>query len=190
VTTENASLDGLSSLDRLSPLDGLSPLDRLSQVAAERGLRICVVESLTSGRLSSTVGAGADAGTWFAGGLVAYLTDVKERMLGLTPGTDPCSAECAEQLAANGRQLFDADLCVSTTGVGGPEADGGHEPGTVFLGWATDHGVGHRMLALTGDPSEVLDATVDTAARLLAFYAEGLHPAGPRRTGSSAPPSD
>ena len=85
-------------------------LDRLSEVAAERGLRICVVESLTSGRLASTIGAGDDAGDWFAGGIVAYLTDVKESLLGLTPGTDPCSAECAEQLAESARRLFDADV--------------------------------------------------------------------------------
>jgi len=160
-----------------------SPLDRVSDVAAERGLRICVVESLTSGRLASTIGAGADAGEWFAGGIVAYLTDVKESLLGLTPGTDPCSPECAEHLAASALRLFDADVCISTTGVGGPDPEGGHEPGTVYVGWATGDGVGHRRLALSGDPQEVLDETVDTAMRLLAFHAEGIRPAGPRRSG-------
>lgn len=159
-------------------------LDRLSEVAAERGLRVCVVESLTSGRLANTIGAGEQAGDWFAGGVVAYLTDVKERLLGLTPGTDPCSAACAEHLAESGRRMFDADLCVSTTGVGGPGSEGGHEPGTVFLGWSTSDGVGHRMLALTGDPQQILDETVDMATRLLAFHAEGIRPAGPRRTGA------
>lgn len=165
-------------------------LERLSEVAEERGLRVCVVESLTSGSLASTIGAGDGAGDWFAGGIVAYLTDVKESLLGLTPGTDPCSAACAEQLAENARRLFDADLCVSTTGVVGPGPEGGHEPGTVFVGWATNDGVGHRMLALTGDPQQILDETVDTATRLLAFHAEGIRPAGPRRTGSATGVSD
>lgn len=158
-------------------------LERLSEVAHERGLRICVVESLTSGRLANTVGAGEGAGEWFAGGIVAYLTDIKEKLLGLTPGTDPVSAVCAEQLADGARRLFDADLCVSTTGVGGPGPDGGHPAGTVYVGWATPEGIGHRMLALTGDPDEIIDETVLTAMRLLAFHAEGLRPAGPRRTG-------
>lgn len=167
-----------------------SSLDRLSEVAAERELRICVVESLTSGRLASAIGEGDNAGDWFAGGIVAYLTDVKENLLGLPPGTDPCSAECAEHLAESARQLFDADVCISTTGVGGPEPEGGHDPGTVFLGWATGDGVGHRMLALTGDPQEVLDETVDTAMRLLAFHAEGIRPAGPRRSGTSSSVQD
>ena len=156
-------------------------LERLSDVAAERGLRISVVESLTSGKLAHTVGAGEGAGGWFAGGIVAYLTDVKERVLGLMPGTDPVSAACAEQLARGGRRLLEADLCVSTTGVGGPGEEGGHPPGTVFLGWASSEGVGSRRLALSGEPTEILDETVDLATRLLAFHAESLHAAGPRR---------
>lgn len=157
-------------------------IERLSDLARERGLRVAVAESLTSGRLANTVGSGADASEWFAGGVVAYLTDVKERVLGLVPGTDPCSAACAEQLAIGARDLLDADLCVSTTGVGGPDPDGGHPPGTVYLGWATPDAVGHRRLALTGDPEEVLATTVEAAVRLLAFHAEGLRPAGPRRS--------
>ncbi|NJI60174.1 MULTISPECIES: CinA family protein [Microbacterium] len=157
-------------------------IERLSDLARERGLRVAVAESLTSGRLANTVGSGAEASEWFAGGVVAYLTDVKERVLGLVPGTDPCSAACAEQLALGARDLLDADLCVSTTGVGGPDPEGAHEPGTVYLGWATADAVGHRRLALTGDPEEVLAATVEAAVRLLAFHAEGLRPAGPRRT--------
>lgn len=153
----------------------------LGELAAERGLRVGVAESLTSGQLANTVGAGPDASTWFAGGIVAYFTDVKERVLGLTPGTDPCSASCAEQLAAGALRLFDADICVSTTGVGGPGPQGGHPAGTVYLGWATAEDVGHRRLALTGDPEEVLAASVEAAVRLLAFHAEGVRPLGPRR---------
>lgn len=163
-------------------------LERLGEVARERGLRVCVVESLTSGRLANTIGAGESAGEWFAGGVVAYFTDIKERLLGLTPGTDPVSAECAEQLADGARRLFDADLCVSTTGVGGPGGDGGHAAGTVYVGWASTEGIGHRMLALEGDPQQILDETVDTATRLLAFHAEGLRQPGPRRVGTASSP--
>lgn len=159
----------------------MEELARVSDVARERGLRVCVAESLTSGRLAGTVGAGADASVWFAGGIVAYLTAVKERVLGLTPGTDPCSATCAEQLAAGALTLFDADICVSTTGVGGPGPEGGHPAGTVYLGWATAEGRGHRALALVGDPEQVLEQATAAAVRLLAQHLEAVRPAGPRR---------
>jgi nicotinamide-nucleotide amidase len=160
----------------------MDEVHRLSEIARERALRVCVVESLTSGRLAAAVGAGADASTWFAGGVVAYLTDVKEGLLGLTPGTDPCSAACAQQIAEGGLALFNADVCVSTTGVGGPGPEGGHPPGTVYLGWATPLGTGHRGLSLIGDPEQVIDAAADAALRLLLFHAETVRPAGPRRS--------
>ncbi len=164
----------------------MDDIERLSELARTRKLRVCVAESLTSGQLANTVGQGESASEWFAGGIVAYLTDVKERVLGLAPGTDPCSAACAEQLASGARLLFDADICVSTTGVGGPGSEGGHPAGTVYLGWATPTNTGHRRLALPGDPEEVLAASVDAAMRLLAFHTETLQAAGPQRGGQSA----
>ncbi|WP_193597698.1 CinA family protein [Microbacterium sp. YJN-G] len=149
----------------------MEDLDQLSDIARTRGLRIAVAESLTSGNLAGHVGAGEGTATWFAGGIVAYFTDVKERLLGLEPGTDPCSAECAEQLARGARELFEVDLAVSTTGVGGPGPDGGHPPGTVYLGWATRTDAGHRHLQLDGSPDEVLAATIAAAVRMLTFHA-------------------
>lgn len=165
--------------------DSSDDLRHLSRTALERRLRICVAESLTSGRLASAIGGGDDAGRWFGGGAVVYQSDEKERVLGVTPGLDPCSAEVAEQMAEGARKLFDADLCVATTGVGGPGPDdNGHAAGTVFLGWATADGVGHRALMLSGDPAEVMESAVVQAVRLLTVRIEGVHAAGPRRASS------
>ncbi|WP_309128852.1 CinA family protein [Microbacterium sp.] len=149
----------------------MDDVTQLSDLARSRGIRVAVAESLTSGTLAGAVGEGESASEWFAGGITAYMTEVKERVLGLTPGTDPCSAECAEQLARGARELFDVDLAVSTTGVGGPDAEDGHPPGTVYLGWATRSAGGHRRLDLDGDPDDVLSATVEAAVRMLAFHA-------------------
>lgn len=155
-------------------------IEHLSQVARARNLRIAVVESLTAGGVAHTVGSGEAASEWFAGGTIAYMTDVKQHLLGVAPGVDPCSAECAEQLAAGGLELFAADVCISTTGVGGPEPAGEHPAGTVYLGWAVDHVRGHLHLQLQGEPEVVLDDTVDAAVHLLLARAQELHPAAPR----------
>ena len=150
----------------------MDDIERLAKAASARGIRVAVAESLTSGLLASKVGAGEDASAWFAGGVVAYLTDVKESVLDLEPGTDPCSRECAEQLAAGVRSLMSADIAFSTTGVGGPDPENGHGPGTVCLGWATDVGTGSEVLHFDGGPDEVLTDTVDTSLRMLADLAE------------------
>ncbi|MHC2999319.1 CinA family protein [Microbacterium sp. HJ5] len=140
---------------------------QLADAAKERGIRIAVAESLTCGLLASGLGEGTDTESWFAGGVIAYQTAVKESVLGVRPGIDPCSAECAEQLARGVRGLLDVDVAVATTGVGGPDPQDGHPPGTVFLGWETADGSGHRELALSGSPEEILDQTVERAIALL-----------------------
>lgn len=142
-------------------------VEALSTLAQRRDLRIAVVESLTAGGLAHAVGAGERASEWFAGAIVAYMRDVKEILLGVTAGTDPCSAECAEQLASGGRELFGADVCVATTGVGGPDPEGGHPPGTVYLGWAVEGQQGHALLEAGGCPEDVIAAAVSDAVDLL-----------------------
>lgn len=156
----------------MPPTEPTEDIDRLSTVALADGLRIAVVESLTSGGLAHAVGAGEAASTWFAGGIVAYMTDVKQHLLHLPAGVDPCSAECAEQLAVGGLELFAADICVATTGVGGPDAEDGHPAGTVYLGWALHDRHGHEHLQLEGGPDAVMAATIDAAIRMLRARAE------------------
>lgn len=131
------------------------------------GLRVAVAESLTCGRLANTIGAAPEAAAWFPGGVVAYQSHVKQKVLGVEPGIDPCSAACAEQLAEGVRRLLEADIALSTTGVGGPDPEDGHPPGTVYIGWATARESGHRLLRLDGEPDEIIDDTVDAAISLL-----------------------
>lgn len=152
---------------RLGSLRRMDDVQRLAD-AGRRGVTVAVAESLTSGLLAAAVGDGEHASTWFAGGVVAYRTGVKEDLLGLTPGTDPCSAACAVQLASGVRRLFAVDVAVATTGVGGPDPQNGHPPGTVYLGWASASGTGHLRLQLAGDPASVVRQTVRSALELLA----------------------
>lgn len=149
-------------------------IDQLSRAARERGLTVAVAESLTSGLLASEVGKGENAGEWFSGGVVAYRMPVKTGVLGVPEGTDPCSAECATALAAGVRELLGTDIAVATTGVGGPDPEDGHAPGTVYLGWATAEGSGAHHLQLDGDPEDVLSDTVDHALQILVNLAEGV----------------
>lgn len=145
----------------------MTHIDELARLAQESGTVIAVAESLTSGNLAATIGAAEGAGDWFAGGVVAYRLETKHRVLDLAEGIDPCSPECAEQLARAVRDLTGADLAVSATGVGGPEPHDGHEPGTVYLGWSDGDDTGHVLLELDGEPEQVIDGSVNAALGLL-----------------------
>ncbi|QLD12440.1 CinA family protein [Microbacterium oleivorans] len=83
----------------------MTDIEELARRAQDTGTVVAVAESLTSGNLAVAIGVAEGASEWFAGGVVAYGTATKHRVLGLREGVDPCSAECAEQLAAGVREL-------------------------------------------------------------------------------------
>jgi nicotinamide-nucleotide amidase len=137
-------------------------VERVARVVASRGLTVAVAESLTCGLLANTLGAGPDASTWLVGGVVAYSTDVKRRVLGVRSQevvTDQCAREMAEGVLA----LTGADLAISTTGVGGPGWEEDKPPGTVFVGTAWAGGAQAEQFAFAGDPLQVLEQTVRSA---------------------------
>jgi nicotinamide-nucleotide amidase len=142
-------------------------VERIARTAGATDRLVAVAESLTSGALASRLGAGSDAQSWYAGGIVAYQLRVKQRVLGVDPGIDPCSAECATQMAAGVRALLGADVSVATTGVGGPGPDNGHEPGTVYIAVSTTAGTHAWLHRFAGEPEQVIDRAVDAALRAL-----------------------
>jgi nicotinamide-nucleotide amidase len=142
--------------------------ERVAQLALARGWTIAVAESLTGGMIASALAQAQQASEWFRGSLVAYSTEVKHEVLDV-PAGPVVSAEAAGAMARRVRELLLADISVAVTGAGGPSAQDGHEPGTVFL--AVDSGDGNHVvrLDLCGEPETVcalatlaaLDALVD-----------------------------
>ena len=146
--------------------DDVDRVKEISRLAEERGVTVVTSESLTSGTVAKTLGAGPDAADWFSGGIVAYQEPVKFDVLGVPEGP-VVTAECAEQMARGARTLLGADVAVSATGVGGPDPSEGKPPGTVFVAVATRDEVTVRELSLDGGPDEVLDGTVTKCLMLL-----------------------
>ena len=146
--------------------DDVDRVKEISRLAGERGVTVVTSESLTSGTVAKTLGAGPNAADWFRGGIVAYQESVKFDVLGVPEGP-VVTAECAEHMARGARALLGADLAVSATGVGGPDSSEGKPPGTVFVAVATTDDVTVRELSLDGGPDEVLDGTVTRCLMLL-----------------------
>ena len=146
--------------------DGDRHADTIARLARQNGMSVGVAESLTCGKLAAELGAAANASEWFRGSVVAYASDVKFDVLGVTPGP-VVTPECARQMASGAAKVLDADAVVAVTGVGGPDPEEGHPPGTVYVaahvrGVDTDH-----RLQLTGEPDEVLAQTTTAALDVL-----------------------
>lgn len=142
-----------------------------------RGLTIAVAESLTGGLLIAELIRPAGASAVVLGGVVAYDTELKHTLLGvdgdLLSENGPVHPDVAKQLARNVRERLavagrPADIGISTTGVAGPDPQGGQHPGTVYLGLSFgDHALA-RELHLSGSRDDIRAAAVVQALRWLA----------------------
>jgi nicotinamide-nucleotide amidase len=153
--------------------------DRVRQA----GRTVAVAESLTSGAIASHLGAAGSASDWFAGGVVAYSSDVKFTVLGVDPGP-VITASCASQMASGVARLMAADFAVAVTGVGGPDPEEGRPAGTVYIGVHTPNGdtvEEHHFAA--EDPRRILRDTIQAALRMLASQSGAFLAAAPA-TGS------
>jgi nicotinamide-nucleotide amidase len=138
----------------------------------ERGdLPVAVAESLTGGELSARLASAPGAGAWFRGGVVAYSSDVKHDVLAVPPG--PVVSEAAAVAMARGAcRLLGATVAIAVTGVGGPDAQDGQPPGTVWLALCDDDTVVARLEKFDGTPEEIVDATCSCAVEWLVAHLE------------------
>lgn len=150
---------------------------RVVRALAERGLTLAAAESLTGGGLAAELTRVPGASAVVLGAAVVYATELKHTLLGvdadLLSREGPVQPEVARQLAAGVRERLavagrPADLGVSTTGVAGPDPQGGRAIGTVFIGVASAGGVRAVELSLLGDRHSIRAQTVARAVRELA----------------------
>ena len=143
---------------------------------AARGLTLAVAESLTGGELLAELTRPAGASAVVLGGVVVYATELKHSLCGvdaaLLAREGPVHPEVAQQLAEGARERLAvagraAGIGVATTGVAGPEPQGGRAVGTVFVGFAWDGGSDVAELSLTGARAEIRSAVVGNVVRML-----------------------
>ena len=118
-----------------------------------------MAESLTGGLVVAGLIDVPGASRTVRGGVVAYATDLKASLLGvdavLLEARGPVDPETAGAMAEGVRRRLQADVGLATTGVAGPDPQGGHMPGTVYVAVATPTVTRVRSLQLTGDRGEV-----------------------------------
>ena len=96
----------------------------------------------------------------FAGGVIAYSNDVKERKLGVPPELlrehGAVSAEVGAAMATGARRELDVDVAVADTGVAGPGGGTSEKPvGLVFLAVDGPDGTHTARVQIAGDRETV-----------------------------------
>lgn len=133
---------------------------------------LALAESCTGGKIASRLTQIPGASRYFKGGMVAYATEVKVNLLGVSKGLidnfSVVSAPVAEAMAVGVRQRFGSTIGVSTTGNAGPsKGDSDADLGTVFIAVSSVSGVVSYELHLGKHRERVVEKAVNKAMELL-----------------------
>lgn len=149
-------------------------------LALKKGATIGCAESLTGGMIASFLTSIPGSSQAVRGGIVSYVNEVKNGVLGVSASTldsvGAVSRETAEAMAEGTVRTLGCDVAVSATGIAGP---GGAEPGkpvgTVWVGSISRNGDAAACLhTFPGDRDEVRRRTVRAALCALDDLLEAL----------------
>lgn len=109
----------------------------LAEMLTERNMTISTAESCTGGELAKMITSVSGSSKYFLGGMVAYATEKKIKILNVSKDTveqfTVVSEQVAQEMAKGCQELFETHISLSTTGVAGPgKGEDGKDVGTVY----------------------------------------------------------
>ncbi|GEJ46129.1 MULTISPECIES: CinA family nicotinamide mononucleotide deamidase-related protein [unclassified Chryseobacterium] len=109
----------------------------LAEMLTERNLTISTAESCTGGELAKMITSVSGSSKYFLGGMIAYATEKKIKILNVSRETvdqfTVVSEQVAREMAKGCQELFQTHISLSTTGVAGPgKGEDGKDIGTVY----------------------------------------------------------
>lgn len=149
---------------------------RGGELLRKRHLTLAVAESCTGGGLGDAITDIAGSSDYFAGGVIAYSYEAKEKLLAvphdILAAEGAVSPEVVSTMAASARRLLDTDLALALSGIAGPGGAMPDKPvGLVYIALATRRGTESRRFIWQGDRIENKRASVCAA---LAWLIEEL----------------
>lgn len=124
-----------------------------------KGLTLSVVESATGGLISHLITNVPGSSDVYLGSITSYSNDVKIKVVGVKPETiakyGAVSPQVARQMAAGGRKVLGADICVADTGIAGPTgATPNKSVGLFYIGLSHKGGTFSRKHLFNGTREE------------------------------------
>lgn len=144
----------------------------VAKLLSENGLTMATAESCTGGKIAQTMAAISGASAYFKGGVVAYATEIKEKILGidkeLIAQFSVVSAEVAKEMALSAQKIFSTDYAIATTGNAGPaKGDSDASVGTVFIAIAVPNDVIVAEFNFGQPREKVIDRSVNQSLEMI-----------------------
>ena len=150
-------------------------MNRVEEIAAllqERHLTLGTAESCTGGRIAHLITSYAGSSSYFKGGVVWYLNEIKdgvvgvweEGMGGMGAGSEPGGG----QMGKGAIRVLNCDCAVATSGIAGPGgAVPGKPVGTVWIAAAYKDKIISRCFHFPSDRIGNIEASAEMALELL-----------------------
>ncbi len=144
----------------------------LGRILKEKKQTIATAESCTGGKIAQLVASVPGASTYFKGSVVAYATEVKVNVLGISDAFitehSVVSKEVASAMALSVQKMMQTDYAIATTGNAGPtKGDADAEVGTVCIALATPNGVIVEEFNFGQPREKVIDRAVIKSLEML-----------------------
>ncbi|MGB3414202.1 MAG: CinA family protein [Microbacteriaceae bacterium] len=150
-------------------------VQQLLPLLVARGQHLVTAESLSGGQLAAAIVSVPGASAVFLGGVIVYASELKASLLGVSAELlaehGPVHPMVAEEMAVGALRVLAVDraphtIALATTGVAGPDSQGGQPPGTVFVGMASDAGSRVQAFNFAGDRAEIQQQAVLAALKM------------------------
>lgn len=147
----------------------------IGELLTEKNLTVACAESCTGGLLTSRLTDVAGSSAYVKGAVVSYTDEIKMNVLHVQADTlenfGAVSEQTAREMAANVRQILNANIGVSVTGFAGPGGGTAENPvGTVYIGISGSDGVKVQKFNFGGTRTEIKEKAVDAALNLIKIY--------------------
>ena len=148
---------------------------KIGELLTEKNLTVACAESCTGGFLTSRLTDVAGSSAYVKGAVVSYTDEIKMNVLHVQADTlenfGAVSEQTAREMAANVRQILNANIGVSVTGFAGPGGGTPENPvGTVYIGISCSDGVKVQKFNFGGTRTEIKEKAVDAALNLIKIY--------------------
>lgn len=147
----------------------------------DQGLTLSLAESCTGGAIAARIVNVPGASSVFVQGFVTYSNRAKRKFLQVKKSTlkneGAVSSKCAKEMAKGGCSAAKSDICLSVTGIAGPDGGTKEKPvGTVFMGCCYNDKTITREYHFTGNRGKIREQTAAHALVLLRdCIMEGIH---------------
>lgn len=156
----------------------VDPEVELGDALRTRGLKLATAESCTGGLLASRITDVPGSSDYFVGGVNAYSYEAKVTLLRVSWDTlkahGAVSRATVLEMARGVRQVLDADVGISVSGIAGPGGGLPDKPvGTTWFALAASNGEWAYLHRFDGDRLQNKASAVATALRILIEYLSG-----------------